>query len=212
MQKYVVEFVGTFLLALAISLSANPIAIGLMLMALIYAGGYVSGGHFNPAVSVGAFMRGKLSVEDLLWYCGAQFLGAVLGIWVFGVVTEAMFSPDSPVELMQSLLPLGIEALMSALFVLVVLTVVYHERYRTSAIQGVAIGLTLVAALSTATFGILNPAVSAAAVLWNMLQGGTFVGIAPILVFVLGPILGGAAAAAAYGYLNSGNTSNSSYR
>ena len=63
MQKYVVELVGTFLLALAISLSANPIAIGLMLMALIYAGGHVSGGHYNPAVSFGAFMRGRLSVR-----------------------------------------------------------------------------------------------------------------------------------------------------
>lgn len=202
MQKYVVEFVGTFLLALAISMSANPIAIGLMLMALIYAGGHVSGGHFNPAVSVGAFMRSKLSVEDLVWYLGSQLLGALLGLWVFGFITEAMFSPDSPVEIIQSVLPLGIEALMSALFVLVVLTVAYHERYRMHAIQGVAIGLTLVAALSTAPFGILNPAVAGAAVVWNILQGGTFVGIAPILVFVLGPVLGGAAAAVSYGYLN----------
>jgi aquaporin Z len=202
MQKYVVELAGTFLLALAISMSANPIAIGLMLMALIYAGGHVSGGHFNPAISFGAFMRGKLSVEDLMWYFGSQLLGAVLGLWVFGYITEVMFSPDSPVQIMDSIVPLGIEAVMSALFVLVFLTVVYHERYRTHAIQGVAIGLTLVAALSTATFGILNPAVAGAALVWNLLQGGTFMGIAPILVFVLGPILGGAAAAASYGYLN----------
>jgi aquaporin Z len=202
MQKYVVELAGTFLLALAISMSANPFAIGLMLMALIYAGGHVSGGHFNPAVSFGAFMRGKLSIEDLMWYFGSQLLGAVLGLWVFGYITEVMFSPDSPVQIMDSIVPLGIEAVMSALFVLVFLTVVYHERYRTHAIQGVAIGLTLVAALSTATFGILNPAVAGAALVWNLLQGGTFMGIAPILVFVLGPILGGAAAAASYGYLN----------
>jgi aquaporin Z len=202
LHKYVVEFVGTFMLTLAISLSANPIAIGLMLMALIYAGGHVSGGHYNPAVSFGAFMRRRLSIEDLTWYWGAQLLGGLAGIWVFGIVTEAMFSPDSPVELMQSILPLGIEALMTALFVLVILTLGYHERYRTHAIQGVAIGLTLVAALSTATFGILNPAVAGAAFLWNMIQGGTFVGLAPLLVFVVGPLLGGAAAAMSYGYLN----------
>jgi aquaporin Z len=202
MQKHIVEFVGTFLLALAVSMSANPIAIGLMLMALIYAGGHVSGGHFNPAISVGAFMRGKLSMEDLIWYCGAQLLGALLGLWVFGVITEAIFSPDSPVEIVQSILPLGIEALLSALFVLVALTVVYHERYRTHAIQGVAIGLSLVAVLSTAPFGIVNPAIAGAAVVWNILQGGTFAGIAPILVFVLGPVLGGAAAAVSYGFLN----------
>lgn len=202
MQKYVVEFAGTFLLALAISMSANPIAIGLMLMALIYAGGHVSGGHFNPAVSFGAFMRGKLSIEDLMWYFGSQLLGAVLGLWVFGMITDVMFSPDSPVQISDSIVPLGIEAVMSALFVLVFLTVVYHERYRMHAIQGVAVGLTMVAALSTATFGILNPAVAGAALVWNLLQGGTFMGIAPILVFVFGPILGGAAAAASYGYLN----------
>lgn len=202
MQKYVVELVGTFLLALAISLSANPIAIGLMLMALIYAGGHVSGGHYNPAVSFGAFMRGRLSVEELAWYVGAQFLGALAGLWAFGIVTEAVFSPDSPVEIIQGLLPLAIEALMTALFVLVVLTLVYHERYRSHAIQGVAIGLTLVAALSTGIFGILNPAVSGAALVWNLVQGGSFVGLAPALVFVVGPLLGGAAAAVSYGYLN----------
>jgi len=202
MQKYVVEFVGTLLLALAISLSANPFAIGLMLMALIYAGGHISGGHYNPAVSFGAFMRGKLSVEDFSWYFISQLLGAVVGLWFFGILTEAIFSPDSPVEIMQSVLPLGIEALMSALFVLVVLTLVYHERYRMHAVQGMGIGLTLVAALSTATFGILNPAVAGAAVIWNMIQGGTFVGLAPILVFVGGPLLGGALAAFSYGYLN----------
>ncbi len=202
MQKYVVELVGTFLLVLAISLSANPITIGLMLMALIYAGGHISGGHFNPAVSVGAFMRNRLSVEDLVWYCGSQFLGAFLGLWVFSTVTETIFSPDSPVEISQSILPMCIEVVMSALFVLVVLTVTYHERYRASAIQGVAIGLSLVAALSTAILGILNPAVAGAAFVWNVVQGGMFVGIAPFLVFVCGPLIGGAVAAASYGYLN----------
>jgi aquaporin Z len=211
MHKYVVELVGTFLLALAISLSANPIAIGLMLMALIYAGGHVSGGHYNPAVSLGAFLRGKLSAEDLAWYVGSQFLGALAGLWAFGVVTEAIFSPDSPVEIVQGILPLLIEALMTALFVLVVLTLVYHERYRNQAVQGVAIGLTLVAALSTGIFGILNPAIAGAAMVWNLLQDGSFVGLAPALVFVVGPLLGAAAAAASYGYLNDRSASERQY-
>ena len=133
---------------------------------------------------------------------GAQFLGALLGLWAFGIVTEALFSPDFPIEIVQGIVPLSIEALMTALFVLVVLTLVYHERYRSHAIQGVAIGLTLVAALSTGIFGILNPAIAGAAMVWNLIQGGAFVGITPALVFIVGPLLGSVAAAFSYGYLN----------
>jgi glycerol uptake facilitator-like aquaporin len=205
MHKYIVEGVGTFLLALAISLSGSPIAIGLMLMALVYVGSYVSGGHYNPAVSLGVFLRGRLSKEDLFLYWASQFLGAFGGLWVFGVVTETVFSPDAPMELSQALLPFGIEALMTMLLVLVFLTVVFHERYRANAAQGIVIGLTLSAIASTASFGIFNPAIASAALVWNLLRDGLFMGLAPALIFVAGPLLGGAAAAFDYNYLNGKN-------
>src|SRR5580700_7714081 len=153
MHKYVVELLGTFLLTLAISLSGSPIAIGLMLMAIIYVGAHISGAHYNPAFSLASFIKGTLSLENLLLYSVAQFLGAFGALWVFGFITESLFSPDSPIDLSQAILPFVMELLLTTLLVLVFITVVYNERYRNHAIQGIVIGLTFIAISSTASFG-----------------------------------------------------------
>ena len=64
MNKYLMEFIGTFFLVLVIALTGNPIAIGTILMVMIYMGGNVSGGHYNPSVSLGVFLRGKMTGRD----------------------------------------------------------------------------------------------------------------------------------------------------
>ena len=80
MKRYVMEFIGTFFLTLVISLTGHPIAIGLILMAMIYAGGHISGGHFNPAVSFAMFLEKTLSLNAMLRYWAAQTLGATLAL------------------------------------------------------------------------------------------------------------------------------------
>ena len=60
MRDYLMEFLGTMFLVLAIALTGNPLAIGMMLMAMVYIGGHVSGAHYNPAVTISVWMRGKL--------------------------------------------------------------------------------------------------------------------------------------------------------
>ena len=85
MKKFLVEFIGTFFLVLTIGMtviipglgSLAPLAIGLALMVMVYAGGHVSGAHYNPAVSVAVWLRGRCSSADVAGYIAAQLLGAV---------------------------------------------------------------------------------------------------------------------------------------
>ena len=83
MNKYIVEFIGTFFLVLTIGcnvLGGNalaPIAIGTVLAVMIFAGGHISGGHYNPAVTLAVTIRGKCTVQDAIPYVIFQILGAV---------------------------------------------------------------------------------------------------------------------------------------
>ena len=86
MNKYIAEFIGTFFLVLTIGCTGigagagviAPLAIGGALMAIVYAGGHISGGHYNPAVTLGVLIRGKLNGADVVPYWIAQFAGAAL--------------------------------------------------------------------------------------------------------------------------------------
>jgi aquaporin Z len=84
MRKYATEFIGTFFLVLTIGCTGiaagpgviAPLAIGAVLMVMIYAGGHISGGHYNPAVTLGVFLRGRCPAGDVAPYMAAQLAGA----------------------------------------------------------------------------------------------------------------------------------------
>jgi aquaporin Z len=86
MNKYIAEFIGTFFLVLTIGCTVigagtgviAPLAIGAALMIMVYAGGHISGGHYNPAVTLGVLIRGKVNGADVLPYWIAQLLGAAV--------------------------------------------------------------------------------------------------------------------------------------
>jgi hypothetical protein len=88
MRKYVTEFIGTFGLVFTVGCAVMsgsplaPLAIGAALMVFIYAGGHISGGHYNPAVTLGVFLRGKLPRSDVGPYWIAQLAGAFLAAWL----------------------------------------------------------------------------------------------------------------------------------
>jgi hypothetical protein len=92
MRRYAVEFTGTFLLVLTIGCTGiaaapgviAPLAIGAVLIAMIYAGGHISGAHYNSAVTLGVFLRGRCPASDVLPYLGAQLLGAAGAAWIVG--------------------------------------------------------------------------------------------------------------------------------
>ena len=95
LRKYLVEFIGTFFLVFTVASVVlmhgegviGPLAIGFALMIMVYAGGHVSGGHYNPAVSVAAAIRGALSWKQVLPYWISQILGAI---------AAAALATDSP--------------------------------------------------------------------------------------------------------------------
>src|SRR3982751_5441953 len=86
MNKYLTECIGTFFLVLTIGCTVvpgaagviAPLAIGSALMVMIYAGGHISGGHYNPAVTLGVWLRGRGDTRDVAPYMVAQVVGAVL--------------------------------------------------------------------------------------------------------------------------------------
>ena len=77
MRKYITEFIGTFFLVLTVGLTGNPLAIGAALMVMIYAGGHISGAHYNPAVTLAVLLRGKISGAEAIIYMGVQLAGAI---------------------------------------------------------------------------------------------------------------------------------------
>jgi aquaporin Z len=102
MRRYAVEFIGTFFLVLTIGCTGlaaapgviAPLAIGAVLMAMIYAGGHISGAHYNPAVTLGVFLRGRCPASDVLPYWGAQLLSAAGAAWIVGFALRG--APVSP--------------------------------------------------------------------------------------------------------------------
>ena len=80
MKKYITEFIGTFFLVLTVGLTAgaNALAIGSALMVMIYAGGHISGGHYNPAVTLAVLIRNRISVMDAMIYMVSQLAGGVV--------------------------------------------------------------------------------------------------------------------------------------
>src|SRR5262249_49105189 len=89
-RKLVVEFVGMFLWVFTVGMATNtagagalaPLAIGSVLMVMVFAGGHVSGGHFNPAVSTAVLLRGRMAANEFGAYLATQFAAAVIAGFV----------------------------------------------------------------------------------------------------------------------------------
>src|SRR5437868_1170848 len=86
MNKYIAEFIGTFFLVLTIGCAVviggagviAPLAIGAALMVMVYAGGHISGGHYNPAVTLAVWIRGRCATKDVVPYWVAQLAAAIV--------------------------------------------------------------------------------------------------------------------------------------
>ena len=94
MRKYVTEFIGTFALVFTVGMavfkagSLAPLAIGAVLMVFVYAGGHISGAHYNPAVTLGVFLRGKMPASDVLPYWASQLIAALVAAWLARFVVD----------------------------------------------------------------------------------------------------------------------------
>lgn len=199
MKRYVMEGVGTLFLTLAISLTGNPIAIGFMLMAMIFVGGHISGGHFNPAVSFALFLEKRLSSHDLMFYWLAQSIGACFALCLFMAITNNMFVPEMQLG-GSAVFAMGMEALFTIVFCWVILTMVMDIRYQAMLFQPVVIGSTLM----TIAFigGLFNPAVAVGSLMCNLLKNGVMLDFPSMMIYVCGPLLGAFVASLLFNYFH----------
>ena len=198
MKKYTVEFIGTFFLVFVIGMAVRggatlpPIAIGGILMVMIFAGGHVSGAHFNPAVSLAAFLRGALGKAELFPYWVAQVLGALIaGLVVTSIHGKPLLPPPS-FELMPSL---TVEFLATFALAWTVLNTATARSTANNSFYGLAIGGTVMAmafAVGGVSGGAFNPAVGFALPLMGLVKAGQS------LVYLGADLAGGAVAGLAF--------------
>lgn len=197
-MKLVYEFIGTFFLMLTVGMTVintnnpefwAPLAIGSALAVMVFAGGHVSGGHYNPAVSLAVFLRKKISLENMLSYWGAQLAGAALA--AFAVIYLKGESAAAPLHL-DATKALLAEFLFTFALCFVVLNVATVRATAGNSYFGLAIGFTVlvgayaVGAISGAAF---NPAVALGASILNLSLWSN------LWIFIVANLLGGVAAA-----------------
>ncbi len=199
MKKYITEFIGTFFLVITIGLATGdnaPIAIGSALMVMIYAGGHISGGHYNPAVTLGVLVRQRISPGDAVSYILAQVAGGLAAALVVG------FFRDIPSEVHQELdttKAILAEVLGTFALVYVVLNVATARANAGNSYFGLAIGFTVMAmayCFGAYSGGAFNPAVAFGAAVLKLS------GWADIWIFLVACFGGGALAGIVFNALN----------
>ena len=178
MNKYLTELIGTFFLVLTIGLvsgSLAPLAIGGVLMAVIYAGGHISGAHYNPAVTLAAFMRGRCARADVLPYVVAQVAGAALAALAVSLLKDdSLFSSTPSIHIGRAFLA---EFLFTFALVYVILNVATSKDTVGNSHYGLAIGVIVIGgayAVGNISGAAFNPAVAIGAAMmksfaWNNL-------------------------------------------
>jgi aquaporin Z len=204
MKNYLTEAIGTFFLVLTIGLTVlggtdfAPLAIGSALMVMVYMGGHVSGGHYNPAVSLAVMMRGKLEKKELVPYWVSQIVGAFVAAVVVYLIVGSTFAP-APGDGASMLGALLVEFLFTFALCLVVLNSATASGTAGNSFYGLAIGFTvMIGAFSGGDIsgGAFNPAVGIGPILMNAMAGGGSMG--NLWLYLVGPLLGGAVAAAVF--------------
>lgn len=215
LKKCTAEFIGTFVLvffacgtAAVVGCSAEngtgylltALAFGLVIVAMAYSIGNISGCHINPAVSIAMLVSGKLSVKEFIGYLIAQFAGATAGaaaLMAFvgkesGLGANALYEGNIALSIL-------IEIILTFVFVIAILGVT--SKIENSAVSGIVIGLTLtlVHILGISFTGTsVNPARSFGPALF---VGGD--ALANVWVFLVAPLVGGVLAALVYKFIDS---------
>jgi aquaporin Z len=205
MNKYIAEFIGTFFLVLTIGCTGigagagviAPLAIGAALMVMVFAGGHISGAHYNPAVTVGVLIRGKLKPVDVVPYWIAQFLAAAVAALLItkvlraGVPVTAIAPKTGPALLA--------EFLFTFALVYVVLNAATAEGTSGNSFYGLAIGMTVMTgafAVGDISGGAFNPAVALGITLLGISSWGN------IWIYLVADLAAAVAAAVIFQFIN----------
>lgn len=218
MKTYIIEFIGTFFLVLVIGLASNssisemnvspPLAIGSILMIMVYMGGPISGAHYNPAVTLAVWMRKKIETKDAAMYVIVQIAGATAASIFYYLVIHSTFAPaPNPaynIEGIRILKPIMVEAVFTFALASVVLNVATSKKSAGNSYFGLAIGFTVLAAAYAGgpiSGGAFNPSVSIGPSLVDTLVGGGH-SLGNVWIYIVGPCLGGIVAAMVYKITN----------
>ena len=199
-RKLTVEFVGTFIFMFAVGMVTNktgagplaPLAIGSILMVMVFAGGHTSGGHFNPAVSTAVFLRGRMAGIELGFYIVTQLVAVVIA----GLLVRYVGGKETHIAVASSPKMLIAEFVFTFALAWVVLNVATARGTEGNSFYGLAIGFTVLAgaySVGGISGGAFNPAIAVGAMVTGLLEWSN------IWIYVIADILG--AAAAAYTFL-----------
>jgi len=204
MKKYLVEFIGTFFLVLAIGMAVigsgagnlAPLAIGATLMVMVYAGGHVSGAHYNPAVTIAVWLRGRCATSDVPFYIVAQVLGSTAAAFLVLALNDHPTVVASPLNTVHALIA---EFVGTFALAYVVLNVATAKGTSGNSFYGLAIGFTVMTmafALGGISGGAFNPAVAV---------GITVMGLAKtanIWIYLVGNFAAAIVAALTFKFIN----------
>lgn len=205
MKKYLVEFVGTFFLVLTIGMTVispdlgalAPLAIGSALMIMVYAGGHVSGGHYNPAVTVAVWLRGRCPASDVTGYIGAQVAGGALAaMTALALKGDPTITPANP-DILRALVA---EFLGTFALCYVVLNVATAKGTAGNSNYGIAIGFTVMTmafAFGGISGGAFNPAVAVGITFMHLAKASN------IWIYLVGNFAAAAVAASVFKFANS---------
>jgi aquaporin Z len=202
--KLIVEFIGTFFLVFTVGASVRsgnalaPVAIGSALMVMVYAGGHISGGHYNPAVTLAALVRGRIESREAAGYWITQLAAAVVAALLVRItITGSQSHVVAPVgHAMVS--ALVVELLFTFALAYVVLNVATSSDHPNNSFYGLAIGFTVMVgavAVGGISGGAFNPAVVIGGAAMDLFAWST-------LIYLVAQLIAGAAAGLVFRALN----------
>lgn len=198
MNKYITELIGTFFLVMG-AMFGGGIGASLALMVMIYAGGHVSGAHYNPAVTLSVWMRGKIEMKDAVMYWIFQFAGAVIAALIVMYIFSNEGSGACKATEGWSTKAILAELLGTFALAYVVLNVATAKGTSGNSFYGLAIGGTVLAmatALGSFSGGAFNPAVAIGMCVQKSFCWDH------VWVYFVGPLGGGALAAIIFSFIN----------
>jgi aquaporin Z len=201
-RKLTVEFIGMFIFMFTVGMATNkagagalaPLAIGSVLMVMVFAGGHVSGGHFNPAVSAAVFLRGRMASNEFGAYLVVQFVAAVIA----GLLVRYVGGREPHQVVASSGKMLIAEFIFTFALAWVVLHVATARGTEGNSFYGLAIGFAVVVgafAVGGISGGAFNPAIAVGAMVTGLFKW------ANIWIYLIADFLGAAAAAFAFFYV-----------
>ena len=173
----------------------------MMLMAMLYMGAHISGGHYNPAVSLAFWLQGALRTKYLGGYVLAQTLGTIAAVALFDGFRGILFLPQPSMELNTPLAVLAIEVLLTFVLATVILTLTTTQPLRGNHIYGLAIGFTLMTLVFFS--GVYNPAIALGAAIYHGFQVRSLGSLTMPAIYILGPCIGSGLSAYFCKYINS---------